>query len=58
MPEPGDFLVPQAVLSPLTRTAIFLVVTIDPGGEAIARDLLSALSGLQRAVGSGSRTAG
>lgn len=43
--------VPQAVLSPLTRTAIFLVVTIDPGSEAIARDLLSALSGLQRAVG-------
>jgi len=39
------------VLSPLTRTAIFLVVTIDPGGEAVARDLLSALSGLQRAVG-------
>jgi putative iron-dependent peroxidase len=43
--------VPQAVLSPLTRTAIFLVVTIDPGGEAVARDLLSALSALQRAVG-------
>jgi putative iron-dependent peroxidase len=43
--------VPQAVLSPLTRTAIFLVVTIDPGGEAVARDLLPALSGLQRAVG-------
>lgn len=51
MPEPGDVVVPQAVLSPLTRTAIFLVVTIDPGGEAVARDLLSALSGLQRAVG-------
>jgi putative iron-dependent peroxidase len=45
------FVVPQAVLSPLTRTAIFLVVTIHAGGEAVARDLLSALSALQRAVG-------
>ena len=43
--------VPQAVLSPLTRAAIFLVVTIVPGGEPAARDLLSGLSGLQRAVG-------
>src|SRR5215468_9305672 len=43
--------VPQAVLSPLTRTAIFLVVTVDAGGEAVARDLLSDLSALQRAVG-------
>ena len=44
-------MVPQAVLSPLTRSAIFLVVTIDAGGEAVARDLLSDLSALQRAVG-------
>jgi porphyrinogen peroxidase len=51
MAEQGGVVVPQAVLSPLTRTAIFLVVTIDPGSEAVARDLLSALSGLQRAVG-------
>lgn len=51
IPEPGDVMVPQPVLSPLTRTAIFLVVTIDAGGEALARDVLSALSGLQRAVG-------
>jgi porphyrinogen peroxidase len=43
--------VPQPVLSPLTRAAIFLVVTIDAGGEAVARNLLSGLSGLQRAVG-------
>jgi len=43
--------VPQAVLRPLTRTAIFLTVTVDPGGETVARDLLAALSGLQRAVG-------
>lgn len=51
MTEPGDVVVPQAVLSPLTRSAIFLVVTIDPGGETVVRDLLSELSGLQRAVG-------
>src|SRR5215469_375411 len=51
MAATGNVVVPQAVLSPLTRTAIFLVVTIDPGGETVARDLLSALSGLQRAVG-------
>ncbi len=44
-------MVPQPVLSLLTRTAIFLVVTIDPGGETVARDLLSALLGLQRGVG-------
>jgi putative iron-dependent peroxidase len=43
--------VPQPVLRPLTRTAIFLVVTIDPGRDAVARDLLEALSGLRRAVG-------
>ena len=51
MAEAGDVAVPQAVLSPLTRTAIFLVVTINPGGEGSVRDLLQTLSGLQRAVG-------
>jgi len=51
MAEAGEVAMPQSVLSPLTRTAIFLVVTIDPGGETVTRDLLGALSGLQRAVG-------
>jgi porphyrinogen peroxidase len=41
----------QPVLSPLTVAAIFLVVTIDPGGEAVARDLLGDCSALQRSVG-------
>ena len=41
---------PAAVLSPLTRAALFLVVTIDPGGESPVRALSSDLSGLQRAV--------
>ncbi len=44
-------MIPQAVLSPLTRAAIFLVVTIDAGGESTVRELLPELSGLQRAVG-------
>lgn len=49
---PSDHVVtPQEVLSPLTRAAIFLVVTIDRGGEAAARGLLSDLPALQRAVG-------
>jgi porphyrinogen peroxidase len=41
----------QPVLSPLTLAAIFLVVTIDPGGEAVARDLISDCAALQRSVG-------
>jgi porphyrinogen peroxidase len=51
MAEPDPGVVPQPVLSPLTTAAIFLVVTIDPGGEPVARELLSDLSGLQRSVG-------
>src|SRR5271168_1573195 len=42
---------PQPVLAPLTPAAIFLVVTIDDGGEAIVHDALPDLSGLVRAIG-------
>jgi putative iron-dependent peroxidase len=42
---------PQPVLSPLTPSAIFLVMTIDPGSEMEVRSLLEDLSGLQRTVG-------
>jgi porphyrinogen peroxidase len=42
---------PQPVLSPLTAAAIFLVVTIDPGGEDAVRDLLADLAALRRSVG-------
>jgi porphyrinogen peroxidase len=42
---------PQPVLSPLTASAIFLVVTVTPGGEDKVRDLLPDVTGLQRAVG-------
>jgi porphyrinogen peroxidase len=42
---------PQPVLSPLTAAAIFLVLTVHPGGEDSARDLLSDMAALQRSVG-------
>jgi putative iron-dependent peroxidase len=42
---------PQPVLARLTTSAIFLVLTIDPGGEAAVRDLLADWAGLQRSVG-------
>jgi porphyrinogen peroxidase len=42
---------PQPVVTPLRTAAIFLVLTINPGGEDAARDLLADVSGLQRSVG-------
>ena len=42
---------PQPVLAPLTPAAIFLVVTINEGGEATVHDALPDLSGLVRAIG-------
>jgi porphyrinogen peroxidase len=42
---------PQSVLMPLTGSAIFLVVRIEPGGEETVRDLLERVSGLTRSVG-------
>jgi porphyrinogen peroxidase len=42
---------PQPVLAPLTESARFLVVVVEPGGEDQVRDLLEDLSGLRRAVG-------
>jgi porphyrinogen peroxidase len=47
LPEPE----PQPVLAPLTSAAIFLVLTIDAGGDDTVRDLLGDWTGLQRAVG-------
>ncbi|AGZ38902.1 dyp-type peroxidase [Actinoplanes friuliensis DSM 7358] len=41
----------QAVLSPLTDAAIFLVATVREGGEQAVRDLLEDLGALQRSVG-------
>jgi putative iron-dependent peroxidase len=42
---------PQAVLTPLTESAIFLVVIVETGGEEVVRDLLADISGLKRSVG-------
>ncbi|HWD79761.1 MAG TPA: Dyp-type peroxidase [Kribbella sp.] len=42
---------PQSVLMPLSGSAIFLVVQIEPGGESRTRDLLERLSALVRSVG-------
>ncbi len=39
------------MLTPLTESAIFLVMTLHEGAESQARDLLADLSGLQRTVG-------
>jgi len=41
----------QPVLSGLTSSAVFLVVTINDGGEPVVHDLLADLSGLSRTVG-------
>jgi porphyrinogen peroxidase len=43
--------VPQPVLTPLTRAAVFLVVAVNEGGEQASRDVLSDLAALQRSVG-------
>jgi putative iron-dependent peroxidase len=44
---------PQAVVAPLTKAAIFLVVVVNPGEDCadIARSLCADMSGLVRAVG-------
>lgn len=44
---------PQAIVAPLTRAAIFLVVTLKPGAQAgtAVRSLAAGMSGLLRAVG-------
>ena len=47
MPAP----LPQPVLAPLTPAAIFLIATIDEGGEAAVNEALPGLAGLVRAVG-------
>ena len=49
----GSSPVPQPVTAPLTRAAIFLVVTVNPGAEnrTAVRSLCADLAGLLRAVG-------
>jgi len=47
VPDPS----PQPVLAPLTPAAIFLVASIDEGGEREVHDALADVSGLVRAIG-------
>lgn len=42
---------PQPILEPLTPAAIFLVLTINDGGEATVHDALPDVSGLVRSIG-------
>ena len=48
MPETSE---PQAILTPLTEAAIFLVLTVDAGAEDDIGELLADVSGLKRSVG-------
>ncbi|MDO3635166.1 Dyp-type peroxidase [Mycolicibacterium arseniciresistens] len=47
MPDP----LPQPVLAPLTPAAVFLVLTVDDGGEETVHDGLADISGLVRSIG-------
>ena len=48
----NDFPAPQAVDSPITRSAIFLVATLTPGKDwSPVRALCEDVSGLVRSVG-------
>ncbi|MER7536880.1 Dyp-type peroxidase [Streptomyces sp. NPDC097704] len=42
--------VPQPVVAPPARAAVFLVATVNPGGESAVREALRDLSGLTRSV--------
>jgi putative iron-dependent peroxidase len=42
---------PQAIVTPLTESAIFLVLTVNAGSEADVADVLTDVSGLKRSVG-------
>ncbi len=48
MSNPGE---PQAILTPLTEAAIFLVLTVDSAADDVTRALLADVSGLRRSVG-------
>ncbi|MBD0711551.1 MULTISPECIES: Dyp-type peroxidase [unclassified Streptomyces] len=48
----------QPVITPPTQAAVFLVLTVNPGGEAAVRDALQELSGLTRSVSFRQRDAG
>ncbi|WP_424809201.1 Dyp-type peroxidase [Rhodococcus sp. 27YEA15] len=49
--DAGSPATPQPLLTPLTEAAIFLVLTIDEGGEQAVHDVLADVSGLERSIG-------
>jgi porphyrinogen peroxidase len=51
LPEVMAAAEPQQILTPLTEAAIFLVLTVDAGGEETVRELLPDVSALKRSVG-------
>src|SRR5262245_42314641 len=42
---------PQAILGAITEAAIFLTLTVDPGGEDGVRELVADVGALRRSVG-------
>jgi len=52
MSRPLPDAVPQPVLAAATGAAVFLVLTIEPGGESAVRELLPDVAGVCRTVGS------
>ena len=42
---------PQAIVTPLTEAAIFLTLSVDPGGEEQVRELIGSANALRRSVG-------
>jgi porphyrinogen peroxidase len=50
MPPP-DPVESQPVTTPLTRAAVFLVMTVEPGREAAVREVLADVPGMARAIG-------
>jgi porphyrinogen peroxidase len=50
-PASQAVMIPQPVSGPLTGAAIFLIVTVRPGGEQAVRDLCGDMGGLLRSVG-------
>ncbi|NUR60385.1 MAG: Dyp-type peroxidase [Catenulispora sp.] len=58
MPELAPADAAQPVLNPLSSVAMFLVLTVQDGGEDAVRGVLPDLSALQRAVGFGRPEAG
>jgi len=48
---PADPVESQPVTTPLTRAAVFLVMTVEPGREAAVREVLADVPGMARAIG-------